>query len=107
MGPSEWARPGARRWRRAPDALWRRTAAGAVVLARHGDAPQVLNPTAAAVWDLLAEPVTVVDAVAALTDAFAADPATVRADVDALVARLAATGLVVTDGEEGRGGSGD
>jgi hypothetical protein len=77
------------------------------VLARHGHAPEALNPTATAVWPLLAEPITVDDLVAELTDAFAAHPPTVRADVDALVARLAAGGLVVTDPGEGPDGSGD
>jgi hypothetical protein len=86
----------ARRWRRAPDALWRATPAGAVVLARHGGEPQALNPTAAAVWDLLTEPITVDGAARVLADAFDADLAEVRADVDALVARFAAAGLAVT-----------
>ncbi len=83
------------RWRRAPDALWRRIPAGAVVLARHGDEPLTLNPTAAALWDLLAAPTTVDEATAALAAAYDADPAIVRADVDLVLARLAAAGVAV------------
>ena len=47
-----------------------------------------------AVWDLLARPRTTEELVSALSERFAADPATIRTDVVALVARLAAAGAL-------------
>ena len=41
------------------------------------------------VWDLLARPLSTEDLVSALSERFAVDPATIRDDVVALVARLA------------------
>lgn len=46
------------------------------------------------VWDLLARPLSTEDLVSALSERFAVDPATIRDDVMALVARLAAAGAL-------------
>jgi hypothetical protein len=63
----------------------------------------VLNPTAAAVWRCLDGEVTLVALADDLAAAFDADPATVRADVLALVDRLARDGLLAGAAGSARG----
>jgi hypothetical protein len=81
-------------WRRCPEVLWRRSLDAVVLLPPDADDPVALPGTGAAVWDLLAEPVTLPDLVATLTDAYGGDPATIEHDVVALLDRLETLGAV-------------
>ena len=76
-------------WRRRDDALWRRSVDAVVLLPAGAADPVVLPGTAAAVWDLLATPVTLADLVAALGAVYSAAPDTIAAEVAPLLARLA------------------
>jgi hypothetical protein len=77
------------RWRRRPDALWRRSLDAVLVLPVGADQPVTLAGTGAALWELLAEPRTVPQLAAVLSEAYAAPHATVEADVRPVVAELA------------------
>jgi Coenzyme PQQ synthesis protein D (PqqD) len=55
----------------------------------------VLNPTAADLWDLLADPRDLPSLVAVLADRYGTTAAAITADVRTLVDELAARGLVV------------
>jgi hypothetical protein len=82
------------RYRRRPDALWRRSLAAVVVLPRGSDEPITLGATGPEVWELLAEWRTLDDFAAVLAELHAADPATVAADVTRLLDTLIALGAV-------------
>ncbi len=82
------------RWRRQPGASWRRSLRGVVVLAPGADEPLTVTGSGRDIWDLLARPRSTEDLVSALSEQFAADPASIRPDVVALVARLAAAGAL-------------
>jgi hypothetical protein len=84
------------RWVRSRAVFERRGEFGIALLARDGHDVRVLAGTGAAVWDAFRSPATVDEVAAALADAFAADPVTVRRDVDPLVDELRARGLLVT-----------
>jgi hypothetical protein len=69
-------------WCRAERVLWRRTLSGVVVLPLHGtDEPVELRGPAAGIWELLAEPMTVADLVAAVAAAYGVDEQQVANDV--------------------------
>jgi hypothetical protein len=88
--------------RRAGDALIRRSRAnlwragdfGVVVLGPSADDPVTLDGTAVAVWEALAVPTSRDDLVAGLAHRFGADAARVAADVEPLLDRLDALGVV-------------
>lgn len=57
----------------------------------------VLNPSAGAIWCALAEAATVGEVTLRVADRFGVDPATIRRDVEALIDRFRADGLVAGD----------
>lgn len=61
----------------------------------------VLNETATAVWDAVGEPTTVDEIVDALARRYRVGATDLRADVDSVLYRLAAEGLVVLGPEDG------
>jgi hypothetical protein len=83
-------------WRRRSDALWRRSLDTVIVLRPEADGGDSLTigGSGAAVWDGLAEPRSLADLVADLSEYYAADPAVVTDDVAALLADLEAAGYV-------------
>jgi len=77
------------RWRRRPDALWRRSVDAVLVLPAGADEPVTLTGTGPALWELLAEPCTVAQLAAVLADAYDAPIETVEADIAPVVDELA------------------
>jgi Coenzyme PQQ synthesis protein D (PqqD) len=79
------------RWRRADGVLWRRTVAGVVVLpaAEATTEPYALSGAAAGIWELLSEPKTTADVIAAVAEqhtvAEAAVAGAVNGALDALL----------------------
>ncbi|MFI5047442.1 MAG: PqqD family protein [Acidimicrobiia bacterium] len=82
------------RWRRRPDALWRRGLDAVLVLPVDADEPVMLTGTGPAVWELLAEPCTVPQLAAVLSEVYDAEPATVEADVRPVVDELVRLGAL-------------
>ena len=66
------------------------------IVALHIDKGQCygMNSVASRVWALLAEPTSAEDICSKLADEYDVDPATCRADVDALLAELRSEGLI-------------
>ena len=82
-------------WRRREDVLWRRSLDAVILLPADVDEPVTLPGTGASVWDLLAEPATVAELVATLSEAYDdADPSVVEHDVRALLEELEGLGAV-------------
>jgi hypothetical protein len=77
-----------------PGAAWRRSLRSVVVLPPGAEEPLTVTGSGREVWDLLARPCRTDDLVQALSERFPADPATIRGDVEALVAQLVAAGAV-------------
>jgi hypothetical protein len=87
------------RYRRRPDALWRRSLDAVVVLPPGTGEPVTLGVTGPEVWELLAEWRTLDDLAALLAELHEADPVAVAADVMPLLDELIALGAVdVTPG---------
>jgi hypothetical protein len=86
--------PPAPRWRRHPAVLWRRSLDAVLLLPEHAAEPVTLEGTGVALWELLAEPATVAQLAAVLAEAHDADPAVVAADIEPVVAQLAALGAL-------------
>jgi hypothetical protein len=82
------------RYRRRPDALWRRSLDAVVVLAAGNAEPVTLAATGPEVWELLAEWRTLDDLAAVLARTHGANPTTVAADVMPLLDELIALGAV-------------
>jgi len=80
--------------RRDPAALWR-TAPGFLVLGRADREPITVTGPGADIWRLLAADPSLDALVVTLSDRYGADPAVVRADVEALLDRLIEAGFVV------------
>lgn len=80
---------------RAPATLWRSGPFGRVILAPGDIEPVACTGTAAAVWDALAEPVTLEELAATLAAAFGTDVDTVTADIGPLLATWRASGAVI------------
>ena len=78
----------AKRWVRAPDALWRWTAGGAAVLPADAEEPILLNGPASALWILLEEPCGIDDICAELKALFEGIPESYAAEVSAMLDRL-------------------
>ena len=78
-------------WHRAEGVVWRRTMDGIVVLPGHGQEPIALLGAAASMWELLAEPLTAEELVAALAEYYGVDAEQVspeiRATLDGLLHR--------------------
>lgn len=84
-----------RTYRRSARALWRTSLRGVVVLGPDGDEVRHLSPPGDAVWELLAEPRTVEQLVAILSERFDGPRATIRSDVEQLLADLTDLDLLV------------
>ena len=82
--PGELAGP----WCRRIDTGWRATPLGVVLLPAGRADPVTVAGSAAAVWEMLAEPITRVDLADRLADRYGVAPATVQADLGSLLARL-------------------
>jgi len=82
------------RWRRRPDALWRRSLDAVLVLPAGADEPVTLAGTGPALWELLADPCTVPQLAAVLSEGYDAEPATVEADVRPVVDELVRLGAL-------------
>ncbi len=82
------------RWRRDPAVLWRRSLDAALVLPPAADDPLTLAGTGAVLWDLLVEPTSTDDLVAALAARYRAAPSTVAADLGPVLAQLEAIGAI-------------
>lgn len=82
------------RWQRRTDVSWRETLDAVVVQAPSADDPSVLAGTAAVVWTLLAEPVTVAELVDTLVEVYGGERAVIARDVEALVERMRALDVV-------------
>jgi hypothetical protein len=81
------------RWRRRPDALWRRSLDGVVVLP-DGEAPVALEGTGPALWDLLAEAHDIDALAQELAGEHRADAAVVAADIEPVLEQLEAAGAL-------------
>lgn len=82
------------RWRRCPEALWRRSLDAVIVLApAHAD-PIMLTGSGPALWELLVEPGTVAQLATVLARDHAADPAEVEADIAPVIEQLAEAGAI-------------
>ncbi|MGH9178401.1 MAG: PqqD family protein [Acidimicrobiales bacterium] len=76
------------------EVLWRRTATAVVLLPlEHGEVFELAG-TGAALWDVLAEPVTLGEAADALSTAFGTSPEQVAADIEPVLVELARRGVV-------------
>ena len=82
------------RWRRAPDALWRRAFDAVIVLPAGVDEPMTLVGSGPQLWELLVEPRTFASLVDALASAFSEDRDVVAADIAPVVERLIAVGAI-------------
>lgn len=81
-------------WRRRIDTGWRITAIGVVLLpAGQGD-PVTVAGSAAAVWELLAEPITGAELVDRLAERFGEEPAVVQAGLRVLMGQLLELGAI-------------
>lgn len=76
------------RWRRRDTVLWRHGVDVVVLLPSARAEPVSLAGTGALVWDLLAEPATLSELVAALAEVYAAPPETIARDVAELLETL-------------------
>ncbi len=81
-------------WRRRIDTGWRATPVGLVLLPAGRRDPVTVAGSAAAVWNLLAEPITRTDLADRLALRFAVSPTTVKADLGVLLARLVELGAI-------------
>ena len=82
-------------WCRAEPVLWRRTLDGVVLLEARAEAePVVLRGPAAAIWELLAQPMDDADLVATLATSYGVDRARVAPDVAVALATLADLGAL-------------
>lgn len=93
------ALPDQRRYVRAATALWRRTSATVVLLAADDDEVFELAGTAVALWDAMAEPVTLDEATAQLAARFGAPVGAVAADVAGAVDDLVRRRVLVVVGD--------
>jgi hypothetical protein len=81
-------------FRRRDDVLWRHALDAVVLFPEGADEPVVLPGTAAVVWDLLEEPVTLAELVDVLVAAYDGDRSTIECDVTALLSDLRARAAV-------------
>jgi Coenzyme PQQ synthesis protein D (PqqD) len=87
-------------WCRAERVLWRRTLDGVVVLPVHRPAaarPVALTGSAAGIWDLLAEPMTAADLVAALAATYGVHEERVADEVGGALETLLELGALCRD----------
>jgi hypothetical protein len=74
--------------------LFRNLPDGVILLSIGGGDPLFLSGPGALLWNLLAEPTGVEEAAETLAEAHQADPETVRADIEPVIAELARLGVV-------------
>jgi DegT/DnrJ/EryC1/StrS aminotransferase family/Coenzyme PQQ synthesis protein D (PqqD) len=87
-------RDGAGRWERDERTLSRCTPDVVVLLAPDGDEPIVLRGTGVALWQALDRPQNTEELANRLAADFQADPAVVLADIEPVIARLGAAGVL-------------
>jgi hypothetical protein len=94
-GPSP-SGPPETRWTRHPESLWRATGDTVVVLPGAGDDPTPLSisGSAARLWELLAQPVSLGELAAQLADAYGADAEVIAADLAPVLEDLRAAAAV-------------
>lgn len=85
------------RWRRHPEALWRRCATAVVALPVQQQEPVVLDGSGATIWMFLDEPISSAALLERVATAFQVLPASVADEVFAFLEQLAASGLAVAD----------
>lgn len=83
--------------RRAAGLLARTAGRGLLLANPEGRGVEWLSPSAAVVWDALAEPRTQEELVRSVADRVGEPPGQVRAGVGTLIARLRVRGLVIDD----------
>jgi dTDP-4-amino-4,6-dideoxygalactose transaminase len=96
FGTSDTAENEAQRWERDERTLYRTAPDRVVLLAPGGDDPIVLHGTGVALWQALDCPQNTGDLVARLAAEFHADPVAVRYDIEPVLARLDAAGVLHT-----------
>ncbi len=84
------------RYQRHPEALHRQLEDGVLLLAGRGDQdqPVFVEGTGSVLWELLADPWSLDELVAALAEAYGADPAEVAAGVAPVLDQLVDEGVV-------------
>jgi Coenzyme PQQ synthesis protein D (PqqD) len=82
-------------YRRRSDVLWRRSLDSVVCLPPDASEPVTLGGTGPEVWDLLRQPHSLAEFAAELADRHGADVDVVARDVEPVLERLAALGLIV------------
>ena len=80
--------------RRSQGVVWRRTMDGVVVLPAHTDEPIALLGPAANMWEMLAEPLTTAELVAALADHYGVEPDHVTSEISATLDGLLRRGAL-------------
>lgn len=70
-------------WHRSEGVVWRRTMDGIVVLPGQGQEPIALLGAAASLWELLGEPLTAEEIVAALAELYGVDTEQVSSEIGA------------------------
>ncbi len=94
MGP---LLPATARFHRQPNLVSAALADGVAVLDLPAASVLALNPTATAVWNLLDTPRSLEEIVEPLLARFAVSPARCREEVERLLSRLLADGLIAAD----------
>lgn len=82
------------RYRRSPSTRFRKVFEEGLLLDQEVARLHVLNPTAAFLWDLLAQPRTRDELLDALLDEFDVDPETARRDIREFLDHAVAAGLL-------------
>jgi hypothetical protein len=82
------------RWRRHPQALWRRSGDRVLVLTSGGDGPLLLTGVGCVSWELLASPMAEGELFATLGELYGVDDDRVVGDIVPFLEQLAAAGAV-------------
>lgn len=87
--------------RRRPDALWRRSLDGVVILGANAEEPITVLGPGLEIWELLAEWRTLEALATLLSSEHGADPVVVTRDVNALLDQLDAEGVLEVAADSG------
>ena len=82
------------RYRRREDVLWRRSLDTVLLLPPMASEPVILAGTGPAVWEVLAAAVSAAELAAELAGCFGADTVEVEQDLEPVIERLVALGVV-------------
>ncbi len=86
------------RWTRHPRALWRASLGRVVVLPPDCDEPQVLLGSGVLLWQLLAVSADLDTLASDLAASYEVEAATVRTDIEPVLAQLTASGALTVEG---------